>query len=69
MADGFFVAGQRDDVLHDAARSQLQRSGARVVPQQLAGGGFEVGDAALALAHQGGQGVGGGKGVFDVALD
>ena len=69
MADGLFVSGQRHDVHHHAAGGKLQRGGARIEGQHFLCRGFEIGDDAVALAHQRGQGITGGKGVLDAALN
>ncbi len=69
VADGLFVAGQRNDVPHDPAGCQLQRGRAGIEAQQLLCRGFEVGDPAAPLAHQRGQRIGGGQCVLDAALN
>ena len=62
------VARAGNDLLHHPTRGQAHGRDARVERQHLHADFFELGDVAMALAHQGHQGVVGRQGQLDGAL-
>src|SRR6185369_7796836 len=68
MSDGAFIAGKRYDGLDHTLGRQPKRRHLRVELQHLARYGVEIGDCAVSLANQGGQGVSSGESPVKTAL-